>query len=287
MKTNLAYQRPETIEDVLQAAAQDGVTVLAGGTDLQPRWTREMIPRPRTVVDLKSIEEMHGVRLVGEEVSIGACTRMSEVEADPVIKAAAPMLATAAGRIACPQVRNRATIGGNLCNASPAADTAVPLILLDATLELVAKVAAGVSTREVPITEFFRGPGVTVLERGEVLKSVRFKPIQSGWYWVWDKLGTRPAMECAVASVGVVLALKQGTVTHARVAYGSVAQVPMRGRKAEAELLGHRLTEEVLERCTEAARDEIAPICDVRASDDYRRQVVGVMLRRMLENARG
>ena len=195
------------------------------------------------------------------------------------------VLAKAAGRIACPQVRNRATVGGNLCNASPAADTAVPLILLDATIDLVAKGANAASSREVSITDFFQGPGVTVLRPGEVLTRIRFKPIPAGWFSAWDKLGTRPAMECAVASVGVVLALEQGTVTHARVAYGSVAPVPLRGRKAEAELVGQRLTEDVIEACVVAAREEIAPICDVRASEAYRREIVGVMLRRMLDDA--
>jgi len=271
----------------VQAASSDGVTLLAGGTDLLPRWTRGRLARPDAVVDLKSIAELKGVSPFGDEVSIGACTLMSELEVDPVIKAAAPVLAQATRRIACPQVRNRATIGGNLCNASPAADTAVPLIILDATLDLVAKGESALSRREVSINDFFQGPGVTALRPGEVLTRIRFKPIPAAWFSAWDKLGTRPAMECAVASVGVVLALEQGTVTHARVAYGSVAPVPLRGRRAEAQLVGKRLTEDTIEACVAAAREEIAPICDVRASDAYRGRIVGVMLRRMLQDARG
>ncbi|MFQ5495470.1 MAG: FAD binding domain-containing protein, partial [Phycisphaerae bacterium] len=116
---------------------------------------------------------------------------------------------------------------------------------------------------------------------------IRFKPIAAGRFSAWDKFGRRPALEIAVAAVGVVLALEQGTVTHARVAYGSVAPVPLRGPRAEAELVGRRLTEEVIEACTAAAREEIAPISDVRGSETYRRQIVAVMLRRMLEDARG
>lgn len=279
-----AYSKPRSIEEGVQAASKGGAAFLAGGTDLLPRWTTGLRPRPNAVVDLKSIAELRRVKPVGNEVRVGACTPMSELENDPVIKAGAPVLAEAAGRIACPQIRNRATIGGNLCNASPAADTAGPLILLDATLELVAGGTGAVSTREVSINDFFQGPGATVLNPGELLTHIRFKPMPGGWFWAWDKFGTRPAMEIAVASVGVALALEQGVVTHARVAYGSVAPVPMRGRRAEAALVSRRVTDDVIKACVEAARAEIAPISDLRASEAYRREIVGVMLRRMLED---
>ena len=280
------YLAPRTLEEVAQIAARSGATILAGGTDLHPRWLKEAIPRPAAILDVKAIEELRGVRRVGDQVSIGACTLMSELERDPVIRAAAPTLAEAASRVACAQIRNRATIGGNLCNASPAADTAVPLILLDAVLELACAEASGVTTREVPITEFFRGPGATVIERGEILTRVRFEPLSDGAFSAWDKFGTRPAMEIAVASVGVALCLDNETVARARVGYGSVAPVPLRGRKAEAALVGHRLDADVIDKCIAAARDEIAPISDVRGGADYRREIVGVMLGRMLEDAK-
>ena len=195
------------------------------------------------------------------------------------------MLAQAAGRVACPQVRNRATVGGNLCNASPAADTAVPLILLDAMLDLASFRDGALTVRHVPIADFFRGPGSTVLAPGEILTCIRFKPLSNGVFEAWDKFGTRPAMEIAVASVGVVLAFEEKTVAHARLGYGSVAPVPSRGRKGEAELVGHTLSAGVIEKCVAAAREEIAPITDVRAGTAYRREVVGVMLGRMLESA--
>lgn len=287
MTTSRAYRRPATIEEIVQVDELSGATLLAGGTDLFPRWTRELLPRPDAVVDLKAIEELRGIKPAGDEVSIGACTLMSELESDPVIRAAAAILAEAAGRIACPQIRNRATIGGNLCNASPAADTAVPLLVLDATLDLLANGTGAPSARQVPISDFFRGPGVTVLRPGEILTHVRFKPIPAGWFAAWDKFGTRPSMEIAVASVGTVLALEHEKVTHVRVAYGSVAPVPMRGSKAEESLIGRRLTDEVIEAACAAAREEVAPISDVRASEAYRREMVGVMLERMLRDACG
>jgi len=256
--------------------------VLAGGTDLLPRWTKGLVERPQTVVDLKRVAGLKGVSHVKGEVRVGACTLLSGIASDGIIRTIAPVLAEAADRIACPQIRNRATIGGNLCNASPAADTAVPLILLDAVLELASAGHGGVSVREVPICEFFRGPGSTVLAQGEILTHIRFQPLPEGAFAAWDKVGTRRAMEIAVASVGVALKVESGMIVHARVGYGSVAPVPLRGRKAEAELLGSPLSAEVVTRCEAAAREEIAPITDVRASAAYRQEVVGVLLRRML-----
>ena len=296
------YLAPQTLEEATRIAAETGATILAGGTDLSLRWSKGIVQRPAALLDVKAIDELKGVKRANGEVSVGACTLMSELETDPIIRAAAPLLAEAAGRVACPQIRNRATLGGNLCNASPAADAAVPLILLDAVVELASCSLAGrsatgdgpCSVREVPITDFFRGPGSTALHVGEILTRVRFKPLSDDrlesrsdrWFWAWDKFGTRPAMEIAVASVGVLLKHEGEVVAHARVAYGSVAPIPLRGRKAEAQLVGRRLSDAVVEECTAAAREEIAPITDVRASAAYRREVVAVMLRRMLEDAR-
>ncbi len=299
------YLAPQTLEEGTRIAAQTEATILAGGTDLAPRWSKGTVQRPTAILDVKAIDELKGVkRANGRVVSVGACTLMSELEADPIIRAAAPVLAEAAGRIACPQIRNRATLGGNLCNASPAADAAVPLILLDAVVELAScspeeTSATGdgprpYAVREVPISDFFSGPGSTALRPGEILARVRFKPLSDDrlesrshrWFGAWDKFGTRPAMEIAVASVGVLLKYEGEVVVRARVAYGSVAPIPLRGRKAEAQLVGRRLSDAVVEECMAVAREEIAPITDVRASAAYRREVVAVMLRRMLEDAR-
>jgi len=281
------YLTPRTLEEVVRAVSQTGATIFAGGTDLMPRWSRNLVPKPTAVVDIKGVEQLRGIELADGEVSVGACVLMSELETHPTIRAAAPILAEVAARIACPQIRNRATVGGNLCNGSPAADTAVPLILLDAVLGIAACRPNGIATREIPIAGFFRGPGSTALQPGEVLTCIRFKPLPAGSFWAWDKFGTRPAMEIAVASVGVVLHRVEGRVVAARVAYGSVAPVPLRGRQAESALVGQALCHEGIDRCVTAAREEISPIADVRASAGYRREIVGVLLRRMLENAAG
>ncbi|MBN2563305.1 MAG: xanthine dehydrogenase family protein subunit M [Phycisphaerae bacterium] len=343
------YLAPQSLEEVSRIAADTGRVILAGGTDLLPRWSRGLLQRPEALVSLRNVEGLKGVARQNGEVRIGACTHVSEIAADPIIRDAAPVLAEAAGRIACPQVRSRATIGGNLCNASPAADTAVPLILLDAVLDLArapllseqcsddvphcsqsSAAPPSLIMREVPITDFFRGPGATVLAPGEILTHIRFTPFsqtcgtgvspvshsrpeacvaggaeagvkpmsdcrrprrglkseaRSVAFAAWDKFGTRPAMEIAVASVGIALKIEDGTITHARIAYGSVAPVPLRGRQAEARLVGNPISEETIGKCLAAARQEIAPITDVRASAAYRREMVGVLLRRMLQRA--
>lgn len=279
------YLAPKALEDLMRDASTEGAAVLAGGTDLLPRWSRGLAPVADVVIDIKRVAGLNGVSRVNGEIRIGACTPVCDVAKDPTIRKEAPVLAEAAGRIACSQIRNRATLGGNLCNASPAADTAIPLILLEAVVDLASATADGTIVRDVPITEFFRGPGSTVLAPGEILTQVRFKPPAGGMFAAWDKFGTRPAMEIAVASVGVALKIEAGGVSRARIGYGSVAPIPLRGRAAEAELVGKPITPQTINKCEAAARGEIEPITDVRASAAYRREIVGVMLRRMLERA--
>ncbi|MGB2986622.1 MAG: xanthine dehydrogenase family protein subunit M [Phycisphaerae bacterium] len=285
MTTIKEYMAPRTVQEAARMLAAGNATILAGGTDILPRWSKGLIDKPQVLISLKAVEDLRGISRDNGEVRVGACTLLSEIASDSTIVAAAAVLAHATGRIACAQVRNRATIGGNLCNASPAADTAIPLILLDAMVDLASAGRDGMRVREVPVTEFFCGPGSTVLAPGEILTHIRFKPLPDGVFAAWDKFGTRHAMEIAVASVGVALKIEAGAVVHARVGYGSVAPVPLRGRRVEAELIGNPLSAEVIGKCEAAARTEIAPITDMRASEAYRREVVAVILRRMLEGA--
>ncbi len=287
MTPTSAFYSPKTLDELLELAAAPDTTILAGGTDLMPRWTKNIHPTPKTVVDAKHIEQLKGVKCKDNIISVGACTPLDELAENPTIQRASPVLAEAAGKVACPQVRNRATIGGNLVNASPAADTAVPLILLDAAIVIAAQGPTGAVSREIPITAFFRGPGQTALKAGEILTTIRFHTSAGEGTWAWQKFGTRPSMEIAVASVGMILRIEDEIVAHTRIGYGSVAPVPMRGAATEAALLGQRLNEDVLTRCVEAAQDEITPISDIRASAAYRREVIGTMLRRMLIHAKG
>ncbi len=281
-----AYLLPASLKEAIAATKENRVAVVAGGTDLLPKLSRGLCGDPETVVSLSRIEELRGIEIVGDEVRIGACTQLSEVASDPIVEENAPLLSLAACRVACPQVRNRATLGGNLCNASPAADAAVPLLLLDAVLELVSWDGSSLRTRNLPISTFFLGPGRTALERGEILVRIKFQRPKKDCHTAWDKFGRRPSMGIAVASVGIALLFKGATVVDARVGYGSVAPVPMRGRKVESYLSGNRLSDETIRNSRVLAREEIEPITDVRSSKEFRREVVGVMLGRMLREAR-
>jgi CO/xanthine dehydrogenase FAD-binding subunit len=284
----LQYHRPETIEEALSLLKDTSAAAIpySGGTDVLPRWSRGLAPKPEAIVDLKHVRDLRGISGENGEIRIGACMLMSEIAGDSMIQEALPVLAEAANRIACPQIRNRATLGGNLCNASPAADGAIPLILADAVLEVASLEGEGAAMRDISIHDFFQGPGSTALAPGEILVRIRFTPMTPDSFAAWDKFGTRPSMEIAVASVGVGLRLEGGKVTHARVGYGSVAPIPLRGRKAEAALEGNPLDGDTIEKCAAMAGEEISPITDVRASEAYRREIVRVMLRRMLERAK-
>jgi len=281
------FLKPRTLAEVMEALrdGRDGKSVpYAGGTDLMVLWKRHGRPFPEVVVDLKDVGELAAIAVDGPFLVIGACTALSAIAANADIRALCPVLAEAAGVVACPQVRNRATIGGNLCNASPAADTALPLIVADALLEIASP--GGEEIREVAACDFFTGPGQTVLEPGELLVRIRIPVEIAGGFSAFRKFGTRPSMEIAVASAAVALVIEDGVVARARAAFGSVAPVPLRGRATEACLEGKPLDNASIAAACGAAMSEISPITDVRASREYRRELVGILLRRMLEDAR-
>lgn len=290
---------PIGVDDGDDAQAVGAVT-LAGGTDLVVQWRRRSAPVPDLIVDLKGIDEMAGISVDSDRVRIGPCTTLAAIARDPIVRDHCAVLAKAASVVACPQVRNRATIGGNLCNASPAADTAVSLIILDAELEIASLDDGGaIKTRSVPVHAFFTGPGETVLRSGELLSAIRIPCASDGdggggnadrqagsTYRAFEKFGTRPSMEIAVVSVGVALDLEWGKVVRARIAFGSVAPVPHRGRKTELCLDGSGLDDAAIEKACAIAMGEVSPITDVRASAEYRKELLGILLGRMLHNAR-
>jgi CO/xanthine dehydrogenase FAD-binding subunit len=281
------YLRPQSLAEAAKAlrGGRDGAAVpYAGGTDLMVLWKRHGRPFPDVVLDLKEVDELAAIAADGPHLVVGACASLAAIAASETVRAQCPVLAEAAGVVACPQIRNRATIGGNVCNASPAADTALPLIVSDAVLEIATPDGSG--TREVAAADFFTGPGRTVLGPGELLVRIRIPAAAAVGYSAFRKFGTRPAMEIAVASAAVSLVVENNTVVRARAAFGSVAPVPLRGRAAEAALEGRPLDGETIAAACRAAMSEVSPITDVRASEDYRRELIGILLRRMLEDAR-
>jgi CO/xanthine dehydrogenase FAD-binding subunit len=275
---------PREIDEAISVLKEKGreAYVIAGGTDVMVRLNRGLIPKEvTTLVSLHRVTELRGVRVDGTEIAIGAATTATDLLRDPSIARHAAIMATVADRMASAQIRNVATVGGNLANASPAGDLISPLLLLDAELVL----ASTDGRRTVAVAEFFTAPGETVLRQGEIIVEARFEIPPAGRTFRFEKAGRRPAMECSFVTVGLAYTSQQGSLGDVRVAFGSVAPTPLRGLKTEAALEGRKPKAEVVEHALSAASGEISPIDDVRGCGEYRRALIGIFLRRMLEEA--
>jgi len=206
---------------------------------------------------------------------------MAKISASELIGEKARALAAAAASVGSPAVRTAATVGGNLVNASPAADTATPLLAMDAELKLVSEAGE----RTVPLADFFVGPGETVLRNTELLTEITV-PVPKG-KTVFAKLGRRKGMTCSVINVAVRLEMDREKCLDARIALGSMAPTPLRCRKAEALIKGRSIDSEVVKECAIAAIDESSPIDDERAAAWYRKQAGAALLARALKEASG
>lgn len=279
MRGGFDYLRPRSLEEAQEwKARNEGARYLAGGTDLLVRM-KEGKERPPALVSLRRVPGLSGVSHNGF-FRIGSATTIADCLADPALGARFPVLAQAMAAMGSVQIRNAATVGGNLCGASPCADTAPPLLVLGARLA-VRRAASG-REEEVPLEEFFLGPRQTRLGPHDLVTAVVLDPPSPEARAVFFKK-TRVQMDLALASVAVLLELDGTTCRKARVAAGSVAPTPRRLEAVERVLTGQVLSREVVLRAAEVARESVAPICDVRAGDDYRRHVTGVFVSRAVE----
>ena len=190
-----------------------------------------------------------------------------------------PILCEACRLLGSPLVRNRATIGGNLADASPAADLAVPFLALDAEVVIAKKNA---EPRRVPIDQLFLDPNKTVLRKDELIEEIWFPKPTAGMSTVYQKLGLRNAMAISVISMAILIEIEKDICRKARIAVGAAAPVPMRAYNVEKVLTGKTITEKVVERCSSEIADEVRPISDIRASAQYRRAMARVLLGRLL-----
>jgi CO/xanthine dehydrogenase FAD-binding subunit len=278
-----SFHAPTTVEAALGILAEEGPTtrVIAGGTDVMVRVRRGMVADGETsLLSVHKIDDMRGVRLTADEVIIGAATTAADLVDDRVIHEHIPILGVVADCLASAQIRSRATIGGNLANASPAGDLINPLLLLDSRLTL----ASAGDERTVGVEEFFVGPGEALLRRDELLVDIRVALPATGRVFRFQKAGRRPAMECSVVTAGLAYTPTDGTLTDVRFAFGSVAPVPLRGHATEAALEGQAPTPETIEIAARAAESEVSPISDIRGSAAYRRALIGEYVRRLLND---
>lgn len=272
---------PQTLGECLKLlAARGGDTkVLAGGTDLLPQMKNGLL-KPARVIDLSGVAELRVLAADdGQGLRIGAAVTARQLERDPHVRAAFTSIAESGALVGSIQVRNLATVGGNICNAAPSADMAPPLVALDAEA-----VIAGLRgrRRRVPMASFFTGVRRTVLKPNELL--VEFVVPSPGPGSGGHYLRHTPRRELDIAVVGVAaqVTLTDGVCSKARIALAAVAPIPLRATAAEQSLEGQRLTPSLIEQAAALAVEAARPISDQRGSAEFRRHLVRVLTRRTL-----
>lgn len=269
---------PSTLEEMqeMRATIPDGL-ILAGGTDLLVR-LRKSRQQPSALLCTEHLTEMQLMEFCKEEMRIGASVTLQRLLECDTIRETLPVLYQAVASMASPPVRHAATIGGNICTASPAGDTLPPLHVLGASVELLGP--AGM--RKMPIGEFITGPGKTAAQSEEVVTGIVIPKPPAGTLSAYHKVGKRQAMAIAVASLAVVLNLMaDATVASIRLAWGSVGPTVVTLPAVEKFLTGRHLSMEVLQEAGRMAASGVQPIDDVRADAAYRRQLAGNLLLRL------
>ncbi|OGN93835.1 MAG: hypothetical protein A2Z71_05100 [Chloroflexi bacterium RBG_13_50_21] len=274
------YVAPSSLEELLSVLHHYGgeAKIIAGGTDLIPQMRLGKLA-PRILVDPQRLPS-HGITETSQSIGLGACLTHTQVINSTLMQRVYPALVDACHQIGGPPVRNRGTLMGNLANASPAADSALPLLVYDAQV-----VTASLDGEQViPLREFYTGPGQTRLAVDEFICEIRVPKFSDQTKAVFLKLGNRKAMAIAVASIAVCLSLDElGQIYQARIALGSVAPTPVRAYHAEAILLSNGLNDEIIFAAANAAQQAASPISDLRASAGYRSKMVSVLTRRALQ----
>jgi carbon-monoxide dehydrogenase medium subunit len=270
------YFRPRFLEEALEILAQRGgeTRPVAGGTDILVK-AKDGRPDRAALFDLTAVAELKGIEDRGDHVYVAAGATHSEMIASALLKRWAPALPEACAVIGGPQIRNRGTLGGNLANASPAADCVPPLYAADAVVELVSISAR----RELPIDEFFTGPRQSVLEPDELILGVRI-PKRTGVRAAFLRLGQRQAQAISKVSIAVAMTFKDGRPDWVRVALGSVAPTVIRAPETEKALMGGGYA--ALKGALDAVREEVKPIDDIRSTREYRRAMSAVLLERAI-----
>lgn len=273
------YYTPTSIDEALRLLAEYGpaARVVAGGTDLLVE-LRQGTRKAEVLIDISRVQGLDGITGEGGVLRLGPLVSHSRLVASRLVSERAFPLAQAAWSIGGPQIRNQGTLGGNLVTASPANDTIPPLWALGATVVL----RSLYGEREVALTDFYQGVRKVNMAPEEMVVEVRLPLMEAGERGAFLKLGLRRAQAISVVNVAVVVRMEGAVVQRARIALGSVAPTVIRAVAAEESLLGGALTAEAAAQVAELAANAAAPIDDIRAGADYRRQMVRVLVRRAL-----
>jgi len=274
-----AYACPATIEDAVAAMRADGARALAGGTDLIPQ-TREGRRQVASLVDLKRIPELTGIsRRADGALVLGAAASATHVARHAAVASSYPAVARSARLIGSLQVQNRASLGGNICNAAPSADAVPALICHQASV----RIAGPNGAREELLETFVRGPGRTSLAPGELVASIVLPPVAPRSAAAYLRFTPRREMDIAVAGAAAWVRLDAaGRIAEARVVLASVGPTPLRATSAERHLAGERPGAALFEAAGRLAAGDARPISDTRGSADYRRSLVAVLTARAL-----
>ncbi len=276
---NFEYFEPTTLAEASRLFAQEHAQLLAGGTDLVIGM-KAYTETPQSVISLQKIPDLAGITTDADNsITIGTMTKVREVELSKDIQQYHTALAEGASEIGSIQIRNLATIGGNIAHASPAADTVAGLLVADAQVNII----GADDERTVPINELFTGPGQTVLKPGEIITQFHLPSPASGSHYIKHKI--REVMDLAFIGVASAVNLQNGVIKDARIGLAAVAPTPIRATEAENLLKGKIPTPELLQQAGEAAAAATSPISDLRCSAEHRKEMVDVLTRRTLQYA--
>lgn len=276
-----AYYTPATLNEALSLLSEhrQAAGVIAGGTDIIIELERGLRPDLRVLIDITRIPELNDIGLWGDGlVHIGPLVTHNQVVASQLIIERALPLAQASWSEASPQIRNRATVAGNIITASPANDTITPLRALGAQITL----QSTHQERTIPLADFITGVRKTTMQPDELLTDISFRPLDADQRGIFLKLGLRRAQAIAVVNLSAVLRFDGNTVIEASITQGSVAPTIISSAEAEQWLIGNTLGKAVIDKTAELAAQAATPIDDIRGSAGYRREMVGVLARRAL-----
>jgi carbon-monoxide dehydrogenase medium subunit len=262
----------------LKESMKDKGMFIAGGTDVIPQIRRRTLD-PDALISLEHTDGLNEIS-VNNPVILGSMTRLHFIEKDPALRKRIPILCEAVDVLADVQIRNVATIGGNVCNAAPSADCAPALLVLEAKV----KVDGPNGVREIPIEEFFLGPGETCLEENELLISISIPELRSETRFAFLKKG-RVVQDIAKINAAVLLVMEGKRCRKCRIAVGAVAPVPLRLKAVEELMEGREIKESLLKKVQKETEQQVQPITDVRSNEEYRRIMSGVLTRQAILKA--
>lgn len=274
--------RPTSLGEALELmGALESVKPIAGGTDLLPLM-RDRAIAVDEIVDIQGLHELEGITVENGALRIGALTTLTEILESPLVAEKATVLKDAVSHIGSVQTRNQGTLAGNLCNASPAADTPPALMVLKAQANVV---SSAKGARKIPVEELFAGPKTNSLGKDELVTEILVPELPPGSGAAFEKLGRRRGITLAVVNAAAYIAMDGKKCVDARIALGAIAATPIRLPGVEAIYIGKELTPEAIEESSRACYALVSPVDDVRASAEYRREMACVLVKRAIVKA--